>query len=104
MEDYRAINRANWDERAPAHAASPDYNVAGFIDDPELLSDEVRFDPPRPADVPCLRGMHLQFLINTDEIRLCRLGARLSDLSSYSVPIESPDSLAGASGEGVAFL
>ena len=24
-DDYRILNRANWDERAPAHAASPDY-------------------------------------------------------------------------------
>jgi len=29
MNDYRAINRANWDERAAAHAASPDYAFEG---------------------------------------------------------------------------
>jgi hypothetical protein len=27
MTDYRAVNRANWDGRALAHAASPDYNT-----------------------------------------------------------------------------
>ena len=38
MEDYRTINRVNWDERVPAHAASPDYDVAKFVSDPEFLS------------------------------------------------------------------
>lgn len=28
MEDYRAVNRVNWDERVPAHVASVDYQVA----------------------------------------------------------------------------
>ena len=37
VEDYRELNRANWDERAPAHAMSPDYNVQGYIDDPALI-------------------------------------------------------------------
>jgi hypothetical protein len=27
MDEYLALNRANWDERAPAHAASADYPV-----------------------------------------------------------------------------
>ena len=36
--DSAAINRLNWDERAPAHAASPDYHVASFITDPTFLS------------------------------------------------------------------
>ena len=30
MEDYRIVNKANWDERVPAHVASPDYGVARF--------------------------------------------------------------------------
>ena len=34
MTDYRDVNRANWDERAPAHAASPDYDVQRFADRP----------------------------------------------------------------------
>ena len=30
MEDYAELNRASWDERAPAHAASPGYGVDRF--------------------------------------------------------------------------
>ena len=38
-DDYLAINRAYWDDRAPAHAASDGYRVQRFIDDPEFLSE-----------------------------------------------------------------
>ena len=30
-DDYRTLNRASWDERAPAHAASPDYAFDRFV-------------------------------------------------------------------------
>ena len=33
--DSREVNRRHWDERAPAHAASPDYGVARFAEDPD---------------------------------------------------------------------
>ena len=29
-DDYRDVNRANWDERAPAHVDSPGYAVDKF--------------------------------------------------------------------------
>ena len=34
MDEYLALNRAMWDERAPAHAASPDYGVERYVADP----------------------------------------------------------------------
>ena len=46
MTDYRHVNRANWDERAPAHAASAGYAPRAVRADPEHLSDVVRFDLP----------------------------------------------------------
>ena len=74
--DSLAVNQAHWDERAPAHAASPDYAIDRFIVDPEFLSDVVRFDLPRLGDIRGLRGVHLQCHIGTDTISLARLGAR----------------------------
>lgn len=44
---YLEVNRANWDERASAHAASSDYAVLRFVDDPEFISGVVSFDRPR---------------------------------------------------------
>ena len=78
MDDYRAVNRANWDERAPAHAASPGYALDNFRNDPSFLSYVVQFDVPRLGDLSGLRGVHLQCHIGTDTISLARLGARMT--------------------------
>ncbi|MDG4769109.1 class I SAM-dependent methyltransferase [Solwaraspora sp. WMMD792] len=87
MTDYLALNRASWDERAPAHAASPDYRVAQLIADPALLSEVVRFDLPRLGDLTGVRGVHLQCHIGTDTLSLARLGATMTglDLSGASL-------------------
>ena len=47
MVDYSSVNRAMWDDRAPAHAAAPEYAVEQFVADPDFLSEVVRFDLPR---------------------------------------------------------
>ncbi|MGH8995153.1 MAG: class I SAM-dependent methyltransferase [Acidimicrobiales bacterium] len=78
MEDYLECNRANWDERAPAHAASPDYAVERFERDPRFLSGVVRFDLPRLGDLSRIDAVHLQCHIGTDTISLARLGARVT--------------------------
>src|SRR3954447_9789502 len=85
MSDYRDVNRASWDERVPAHAASPDYALERFIADPGFLSDVVRFDLPRLGSVEGLRGVHLQCHIGTDTISLARLGARMTGVD-FSPP------------------
>ena len=78
MDDYVTLNRASWDERAPAHAASPGYSVDRFVADPTFLSDVVRSDLALLGDVTGLRGVHLQCHIGTDTISLSRLGARMT--------------------------
>ncbi len=85
MDESLALNRASWDERAPAHAASPDYAVERFLSDPSFISDVVRFDLPRLGDIAGLRGVHLQCHIGTDTVSLARLGARMSGLD-FSAP------------------
>jgi SAM-dependent methyltransferase len=80
VTDYLDMNRASWDERAPAHAASPDYAVERFVADPEFLSEVVRFDLPLLGDVRGARGVHLQCHIGTDTISLARLGADMTGL------------------------
>ncbi|WP_163803551.1 class I SAM-dependent methyltransferase [Mycolicibacterium anyangense] len=79
-DEHRAVNRNLWDERAPAHAASPDYGVQRLLDDPDWLSDVVRFDAPRLGPIAGLRGLHLQCHIGTDTVSLARLGARMTGL------------------------
>src|SRR6187402_1961587 len=87
-DDYLAINRANWDERAPAHARSEGYALASFRADPAYISDVVRFDLPLLGDVSGLRGVHLQCHIGTDTVSLARLGATMSGLDFSPAALE----------------
>jgi SAM-dependent methyltransferase len=104
MEDYRTLNRASWDERAPAHARSSDYAVERFLEDPAFISDVVRFDLPLLGDVDGLRGVHLQCHIGTDTISLSRLGARMSGLDFSPPALEQGRRLAAATGAEVDFF
>ena len=103
MDDYRELNKASWDERAPAHATSPDYAVDRFVTDPEFLSDVVRFDLPRLGAISGLRGVHLQCHIGTDTISLARLGARMSGLDFSPAAIDQAQALAARTGTEVDF-
>ena len=89
MTDYLDVNRASWDDRAAAHAASPDYAVEQFAADPEFLSEVVRFDLPLLGDVRGARGVHLQCHIGTDTISLARLGADMTGLD-FSGSVDRP--------------
>ncbi|WP_232663901.1 class I SAM-dependent methyltransferase [Pseudonocardia sp. TRM90224] len=104
MADYFAVNRDNWDERAPAHAASPGYSVRELIADPERLSGVVRFDVPRLGDIAGLRGVHLQCHIGTDTISLARLGARMTGLDFSSAAVAEGKRIAAAAGADVEFV
>jgi SAM-dependent methyltransferase len=98
------VNRAHWDERAPAHAASPDYAVDRFATDPDFLSDVVRFDLPRLGDVRGLRGVHLQCHIGTDTVSLARLGARMTGLDFSPAALDLARRLAEAAGAATDFV
>jgi SAM-dependent methyltransferase len=102
-EDPRLVNRASWDERAPAHAASSDYGVARFASDPAYLSGVVTFDRPRLGPVGGLRGVHLQCHIGTDTISLARLGARMTGVDFSAASLVEARRLAALVGAGVDF-
>jgi SAM-dependent methyltransferase len=104
VEDYRTLNKASWDERAPAHAASPDYAVERFAAEPGFLSHVVRFDLPLLGDIAGLRGVHLQCHIGTDTISLARLGASMTGLDFSSAALEQARRLAGRTGDDARFV
>jgi SAM-dependent methyltransferase len=101
--DYRALNRASWDERAPAHAASPDYGFSRFAADPRYLSEVVTFDLPRLGSVSGLRGVHLQCHIGTDTVSLARLGARMCGVDFSPAALVEARRLAQLAGVDVDF-
>ncbi len=104
VDEYIRVNRANWDQRAPAHATSPDYNLRRFIDDPAFIGEVVQFDRTRLGDVRGLRGVHLQCHIGTDTVGLSRLGARMTGLDFSSAAIEQARTLVAKSGDNVIFI
>ncbi|WP_436527558.1 class I SAM-dependent methyltransferase [Actinoplanes sp. HUAS TT8] len=104
MSEYLTVNRANWDERAPAHAASPDYRVARFAEDPEFLSDVVRFDLPLLGDIAGQRAVHLQCHIGTDTVSLSRLGAKLTGLDFSGESLKQARIVAENAGADIPFV
>jgi SAM-dependent methyltransferase len=104
MEDYRAVNQANWNDRAAAHAASATYSVQRFIDDPEFLSHVVRFDLPLLGDIAGQRAVHLQCHIGTDTISLARLGADVTGVDFSAESLAQARKLSEATGAGVEFV
>lgn len=104
VDDYRVLNRASWDERASAHAESPDYAVEQFLKDDAFLSGVVRFDLPRLGDIRGQRGVHLQCHIGTDTVSLARLGATMTGLDFSSASLTQARNLAAAIGADVGFI
>jgi SAM-dependent methyltransferase len=104
VERYWELNRASWDERAPAHAASPDYAYERFVEDPSYLSHIVRFDLPRLGDISGLRGVHLQCHIGTDTLSLARLGATMTGLDVSPASLAQARELSRRAGPHVEFV
>ena len=104
MADYREVNRANWDDRVPAHLASADYSVRRFLEDPHFLSGVVRFDLPLLGDVTGLRGVHLQCHIGTDTVSLARLGASMTGLDFSGQAVQAARGLAAATAADATFV
>ncbi len=102
--DSTEVNRRNWDERAGLHAASEDYGLQRFRDDPDHLSDVVRFDIPRLGDITGQRGVHLQCHIGTDTVSLARLGARMTGLDFSAASLDVARRLAADAGQAVDFV
>ncbi|MEP7201953.1 MAG: class I SAM-dependent methyltransferase [Ilumatobacteraceae bacterium] len=104
MAKYLDDNRASWDDRAQAHAASPDYAFERFAADPHFLSEVVRFDRPLLGDTNGLRGVHLQCHIGTDTISLARLGAVMTGLDFSGASVVEARRLSALSGTPVDFV
>lgn len=92
--DYLAVNRANWDSRAPLHARA--YGIDELLADPSALSDVVEFDRPLLGDIAGLDVVHLQCHIGTDTLSLARLGGRLVGVDLSPASLAEARSLAGA--------
>lgn len=77
-DEYRDANRRNWDDRVAIHWQPDGYDAPGFIADPALLSDVVRFDRAYLGDVTGKRLLHLQCHFGKDTLSWARLGAEVT--------------------------
>ena len=106
MQHHLDTNRANWDDRAAAHAVRTGlgYGVQRYVHDPALLSDVVRFDRERLGDIAGLKTVHLQCHIGTDTLSLARLGARVTGLDFSPVALAEARALVAETGDAVEFV
>lgn len=91
LDDARATNWRNWEERVAVHADSDAYGLHRYVDDPGHLSDVVAIDRDVLGPLDGLDVVHLQCHIGTDTVSLGRLGA--ATVTGYDF---SPSALAVA--------
>lgn len=103
VEDYLAVNAANWDARAEVHSGPGGYRLELF-DEPDWISQVVRFDRPRLGEVRGLEGLHLQCHLGTDTVSLARLGARMTGLDLSRRSVEIAREVAARAGTDVRFV
>ncbi|MGD9794110.1 MAG: class I SAM-dependent methyltransferase [Acidimicrobiia bacterium] len=104
LDDERATNLANWEQRVPLHVASQSYGVQRFIDDPSRISEVVAIDRDRLGDLRGLDAVHLQCHIGTDTVSLARLGARVTGFDFSPTALEAARDLARRSGTPAQFV
>jgi SAM-dependent methyltransferase len=89
--DWRALNRANWDERVPIHLAAPIYDAAS------LRTGQARKNAIEEAElgpVDGLRLLHLQCHFGRDSLILAQRGATVVGLDFSPPAIVAARSLA----------
>lgn len=103
MDDYLAVNLANWNSRVPHHVKG--YGLDQYRHDPAHLSGVVRFDLPRLGNLDGLDVLHLQCHIGTDTLSLARLGARSVTGLDFSAPaLEAANDLAADCGATIEYV
>lgn len=90
LDEHRAANLANWNERVTGHIGPGGYNLTGMVDDPDYITDVVAFDRDVFGDVSGKTLLHSQCHIATDTLSWAKLGARVTGLDF------SPEALAVA--------
>lgn len=94
-EDWRAVNRANWDERVPIHLAAPSYDLG------PLRAGQGRLNPIEEAELRPVAGqrvLHLQCHFGRDTLTLAQRGAEVVGLDFSAPAIAAARALAAELG------
>lgn len=90
-QDWRALNRANWDERVPLHLAAESYDLA------PLRTGTASLHPIEAAELGPVAGrriVHLQCHFGRDSLILAQQGADVVGLDFSQPAIQAARSLA----------
>ena len=101
MDERLAVNRDNWNERTPAHAASDFYDVEGFRKGRITLTDVERREV---GDVSGKTLLHLQCHFGLDTMSWARLGAKATGVDFSDAAIGQARALNEELGLGVRFI
>ena len=104
MDEFLDTNRRNWDDRVAGHLAPDGYAVDMLVENPDHLTDVVRFDAERVGDVRGLRLLHSQCHIGTDTLSWARLGASVTGFDFSPKAIAAARSIAARMGIDATFV
>lgn len=104
LDEQRAANRANWDDRVAIHWDAPHYRASEFIAHPDRISLEVEMDRPVLGDVHGKRLVHLQCHFGMDTLSWARLGAEVTGIDLSPRSIEAAKRLSRESGTPGRFI
>ncbi len=101
MDEWRAINLAWWDERAPLHITSAFYDVEGFRNGASTLRS---FELGELGDVTGRHLVHLQCHFGLDSMSWARRGARVTGVDFSQPAIDAASALSGDLGLDARFV
>ncbi|WP_037912148.1 class I SAM-dependent methyltransferase [Actinacidiphila yeochonensis] len=93
--DWRAANRANWDERVPIHTSGSFYDLPSFVGGRDTLRD---FELAEVGDVRGRTLLHLQCHIGLDTLSWARHGAAVTGLDFSAPALDTARDLAARTG------
>jgi len=107
LDEHRAANLANWEDRVPIHVGEDGYPVEAIATEPGRLSDVVEYDQTVFGEVADLAGktlLHPQCHIGTDTLSWAKLGVQVSGFDFSPSAIIEARALAARMGIEAAFV
>jgi SAM-dependent methyltransferase len=95
MNDWLAVNRANWDDRAAVHVTSKFYDVEGWLRD---QPGPTELETSSLGNVEGLSLLRLQCHIGTDTLRWARVGATVTGVDFSAAAVREATTLAQRAG------
>lgn len=104
IDEHRAANLANWNERVAGHIADDGYDIAPLVADPDFITDVVAFDRDVFGDVSGKTLLHSQCHVGTDTVSWAKLGARVTGLDFSPTALDAARSIAERVGVDATFV